>query len=238
MSIADAPDQASRHQDRFTARIADETFNFRDFDFGDRKITGAQIAEAAGAHPVTDFVVLQQLDTLELEALRPTELADLTKSNRFFVIRGDATYNFVVDGLNMVWPQKTITGRTIKRLVDKDDGDIELLLEREDQPDKLIGDEEQVRLAADGVEKFKTRPAKVTITIIVEGTAHEWHKKKISYAEVVTLEVPDYAQHPEITYSVKFANGPANRPEGTLAKGESVRVKDGMVFSVSETGQS
>lgn len=238
MSIADAPDQASRHQDGFTARIADENFNFRDFDFGDRKITGAQIAEAAGAHPVTDFVVLQQLDTLELEALRPTELADLTKPNRFFVIRGDATYNFVVDGLNMVWPQKTITGRTIKRLVDKDDGDIELLLEREDQPDKLIGDEEEVRLAGDGVEKFKTRPAKVTITIIVEGTAHEWHKKKISYAEVVTLEVPDYAQHPEITYSVKFTNGPANRPEGTLAKGESVRVKDGMVFSVSETGQS
>ena len=152
MSIADAPEQASRHQDGFMARIADETFNFRDFDFGDRKITGAQIAEVVGAHPVTDFVVLQQLETLELEALRPTELADLTKSNRFFVIRGDATYNFVVDGLNMVWPQKTITGQTIKRLVDKDEDDIELLLEREDQPDKIIGDDDQVRLVGDGVE--------------------------------------------------------------------------------------
>ena len=75
-------------------------------------------------------------------------------------------------------------------------------------------------------------------TIIVEGTEHEWRKDTISYDEVVTLEVPDYAQHPEITYSVKYKRGHGNKPEGTLAKGESVRVKNGMIFSVSETGQS
>ena len=46
-----------------------------------------------------------------------------------------------------------------------------------------------------------------TVTIIVEGTPHEWPKGEISYSEVVTLEVPDYAQHPEITYSVKYVRG-------------------------------
>ena len=75
-------------------------------------------------------------------------------------------------------------------------------------------------------------------TIIVEGTPHQWTKKEITYDEVVTLEVPDYAQHPEITYSVKYKNGQGNKPEDTLAKGETVKVKDGMIFSVSETGQS
>lgn len=75
-------------------------------------------------------------------------------------------------------------------------------------------------------------------TIIVEGTAHEWTKKEITYDEVVTLEVPDYAQHPEITYSVKYKKGQGNKPEGDLTKGESVKVKDGMIFNVSETGQS
>jgi hypothetical protein len=77
-----------------------------------------------------------------------------------------------------------------------------------------------------------------TVTIIVEGTPHEWRKDKITFDEVVTLEVPDYAQHPEITYSVKYKNGQGNKPEDTLAKGESVKVKDGMIFYVSETGQS
>jgi hypothetical protein len=241
MSVVDetgAKPAELREHEEFTALIADESFNFHTIRFEDRKVTGAQIAEAMKAHPVSDFVVLQQLESLELEALRPTELADLEKSNRFFVIKGDATYMFVVDGLSMAWPQKVITGQTIKRLVGKDSDEFELLLEREDQPDRVTDDNDEVRLANDGVEKFKTRPAKTTVTIIVEGTPHEWSKKKISYDEVVTLEVPDHAQHPEITYSVKYTNGPGNKPEGTLAKGASVKVKDGMIFSVSETGQS
>jgi len=81
-------------------------------------------------------------------------------------------------------------------------------------------------------------PEKKTVTIIVEGTPHEWPKGKITYAEVVTLEVPDYAQHPEITYSVKYKNGKGNKPEGVLVAGASVEVKEGMIFSVSDTGQS
>lgn len=79
---------------------------------------------------------------------------------------------------------------------------------------------------------------KKTVTIIVEGTPHEWPKEEITYAEVVTLEVPDYAQHPEITYAVKYTRGQGNKPEGILSPGGSVKVKDGMIFNVSETGQS
>jgi len=80
--------------------------------------------------------------------------------------------------------------------------------------------------------------AKKTVTIIVEGTEHEWQKGDITYADVVTLEVPDYSQHPEITYSVKYKRGNGNKPEGILSPGTSVKTKDGMIFNVSETGQS
>jgi len=79
---------------------------------------------------------------------------------------------------------------------------------------------------------------KKTVTIVVNGTPHEWPKGEITYAEVVTLDVPDYAQHPEITYSVKYKKGQGDKPEGTLSPGGSVKVKEGMSFSVSETGQS
>jgi hypothetical protein len=79
---------------------------------------------------------------------------------------------------------------------------------------------------------------KKTVEIVVKGTLHAWPKDEITYAEVVTLEVPDYAQHPEITYSVKYKNGHGNKPEGILSPGGSVKVKDRMIFNVSETGQS
>lgn len=78
-----------------------------------------------------------------------------------------------------------------------------------------------------------------TVTIVVEGTPHEWPKDElITYAQVVTLEVPGYAQKSGITYSVTYKNGPGNKPEGVLVPGASVKVKDGMIFNVSETGQS
>ena len=76
------------------------------------------------------------------------------------------------------------------------------------------------------------------VNIVVEGTPHEWPKDDITYAQVVTLEVPDYAQHPEITYSVTYKRGHGDKPEGILAPGGSVKVKDGMTFNVSPTGQS
>jgi hypothetical protein len=79
---------------------------------------------------------------------------------------------------------------------------------------------------------------KKTVTIVVDGTPHEWPKGEISFAEVVTLEFSDYAQHPEITYSVTYKRGQGHKPEGVLAPGESVKVKDGMIFNVSKTGQS
>ncbi len=79
---------------------------------------------------------------------------------------------------------------------------------------------------------------KKTVTIVVEATEHEWPKDLITYTEVVTLEVPDYPQHTDINYSVKYKNGHGNKPEGILAPGASVKVKDGMIFSVSPTGQS
>lgn len=84
----------------------------------------------------------------------------------------------------------------------------------------------------------KNKEKDKTVTIFVNAVAHEWPKGMISYAEVVTLDVPDYPQHPEITYSVTYSRGHGERPEGVLNIGETVKVKEGMRFRVSPTGQS
>jgi transposase len=41
---------------------------------------------------------------------------------------------------------------------------------------------------------------KKLVKIIVEAVEHEWPKEEITYAEVVTLEDPEYPQHPERVY--------------------------------------
>lgn len=78
-----------------------------------------------------------------------------------------------------------------------------------------------------------------TVTIYVEGKPHEWPKNEdILYDQVVKMEVPEYTPQSNITYSVKWTKGHGEKPEGILVAGASVKVKDGIRFTVSETGQS
>jgi len=78
---------------------------------------------------------------------------------------------------------------------------------------------------------------KKLVTIIVEGTEHPWPKDEITYAEVVTLEDPEYPQHPERVYSITYERAHGEK-QGVLPKGGSVKVKDGMIFYVKDTGES
>ena len=101
----------------------------------------------------------------------------------------------------------------------RNDDAIELLLEREDQPDKVIEDEDDVRLAGHGVEKFKTRPAKIHVKIIVNGREKEWTKKRISFAELVAIAYPVPPNGQNSVYTITFHQGPPHHPEGTLTEG-------------------
>ena len=77
------------------------------------------------------------------------------------------------------------------------------------------------------------------VTIYVETKPHRWAKNEpISFAQVVKLEVPDYTPSSQITYSVKWTRGNGEKLEGILVPGASVKVKDGIRFTVSETCQS
>ena len=79
---------------------------------------------------------------------------------------------------------------------------------------------------------------KKQVTIVIDGTEHEVEKDEMTYVEIRTLADPEFPLHPNTTYSVTYKRGPGNKPEGTFSPGGSVKVKDGMVFNVSRTGQS
>ncbi len=76
-----------------------------------------------------------------------------------------------------------------------------------------------------------------SLIIVVEAVEHQWPKGEITYSEVVTLEDPDYPQHPERVYSVTYERAHGNKT-GVLPAGGSVKVKEGMVFYVKDTGES
>ena len=78
-----------------------------------------------------------------------------------------------------------------------------------------------------------------TTTIIIDGTPHEWNEKEISYEQVVNLAYdgnPPTGEFVEIT--VGHHRGHGQKPEGDLEPGETVNVKDGMIFDVTATDRS
>jgi hypothetical protein len=73
--------------------------------------------------------------------------------------------------------------------------------------------------------------------IFVNEDKHEIETHAISYERVVDLYLGE-GQPPSKQYVIKYSHGPSENPSGTLAPGEEVKVKNGMRFRVSGTGES
>ncbi len=74
--------------------------------------------------------------------------------------------------------------------------------------------------------------------IIVNGEEKEFEGKNISYIEVVALAFGNASNNDRTIYTVTYARGHGNKPEGSMVAGDSVRVKEGMVFNVVRTDKS
>lgn len=105
----------------------------------------------------------------------------------------------------------------------------------ENEDELIPRDETSVHLTPD--EHFYSQRDK-EVTIIVNAEPKTWDKRRISYEQVTLLAFPDPPPGIIITYTVEYERGPRRRPEGSLTVGESVKVREGMIFSVTETGRS
>jgi len=78
---------------------------------------------------------------------------------------------------------------------------------------------------------------KKDVIIIVNGREKTVAKEEISFSEVVALAF-DTPQNETVIFTVTYRRGHGNKPEGSMVSGESVRVKEGMIFNVSATNKS
>jgi hypothetical protein len=85
--------------------------------------------------------------------------------------------------------------------------------------------------------KNKMEKAKKIVTIIVNGRQNEWAEKEISYAQVVALAFENPHMDDTYLYLIDYSRAEGNK-KGSLEAGETIKVKDGMVFNVSETHRS
>jgi Multiubiquitin len=75
-------------------------------------------------------------------------------------------------------------------------------------------------------------------TIIVNGRKKVVMTNQVSFDLIVHLAFDPVPIGPNILFTVTYGHGPKVNPEGMLLEGESVKIKDGMVFSVTQTDKS
>ena len=87
--------------------------------------------------------------------------------------------------------------------------------------------------------KHEEQPHDRPFTIIVNGAQKIVTAKEMSYAEIVNLAFDNNPPTgPYIVITVTYRRGHGSKPEGNLSVGESVKIKDGMIFNVTATDKS
>lgn len=74
------------------------------------------------------------------------------------------------------------------------------------------------------------------VAIIINGREKKWSKKEITFDEVVVLSELPTGEN--TLFTMTYRRGEGNKPEGGLSPGDTVRVKDGMIFNVTATDKS
>ena len=77
-----------------------------------------------------------------------------------------------------------------------------------------------------------------SITIVVNGRAKSVQKEDFTFDEIVKLafDNPPYGEN--TLFTITYRKGHGNKPDGILGEGESVNVKEGMIFDVTATDKS
>jgi multiubiquitin len=89
----------------------------------------------------------------------------------------------------------------------------------------------ETRMSTQEKEKEKST------TVVVNGREKTVTSKELTFDEVVNLAFDDPQPGPNIYFTITYRRGHGNK-EGSLVEGESVKVKDGMIFNVIRTDKS
>lgn len=91
---------------------------------------------------------------------------------------------------------------------------------------------------AETLTEFEDLERKHRFEIVVNTRPKVVYSREVSYHEIVKLAFENPTTDPNVIFTITYRDGPRENPEGTLAKGQTVKVKDCMIFNVTRTDRS
>ena len=153
----------------------------------DPKLTGRQVRSLAGAAPASDFILIMIADgaAQSVGLDRSVHLDEIASPVVFRLFRSDRTFSFTVNERGFEWGEAIIDADEIRQVARVPD-DHDLILDSDG--DRIIGDDDAVRLKGDGVERIVSRPmAKQTITLIVNTRPKTSSARRLTFTDLVSV---------------------------------------------------
>jgi hypothetical protein len=202
----------------------------------DQYITGAELKQLAGI-PLDAELFLSISKPYKDELIENDKQVNLARPEMeyFFVKK---KLHFFINDKPFTWYKQYIRGIEIRELGNISAEDDIFLDIKEGWEDDQILDDEVVDLARPGKERFFSKPRSTEFTIIVNARQHVWKETNISFEQLVVLAFGTYDNNPNKGYTITYSRGWDPKPEGTMVKGSSVRVKNKMIFDVTATDKS
>ena len=213
------------------------TVNGRPFSIGDDDPSGRDLRATARLDPASAWILVQIRDrgatSVGLDDKIPLRKGDTAVFRAF---ESDRLFSFTLVERGWEWGAETILESELRQYGEiGDDQDIVL----DTAHDQVIERGATIPLAGKGAEQFITRPTPPReVTIRVNGRKRTVPTGLIGYDTVVALAFPDAVPNPEVIYTVGFRHGGSAHPEGSLVAGQSVEVREGMIFVATPTNRS
>ena len=153
-------------------------------------------------------------------------------------VQNNNELHLTIDGNQYEWHHEYITGAEIKELANIPvENEIFLAIKKpwEDEP---IMDDTKVNLARPEIEHFYSKEKHTKVILVVNLKEKSWTEEKINFEQVIQLAYGSYDPRPEKGYTVTYDRGPHQNPEGSMVVGNSVYVKNKMIFHVKQTDRS
>lgn len=206
------------------------------FRWKDQHITGVQAKKLAHL-PAEAQLYLSLPDPWDDELIRDEDHVDLARPEieSFYVKR---PLNYTLNRIGYESDRQFVRGLKLRQQGNIPADHQIYLVNKTPWEDELILDDDLVDLARPGTEHFISKPEAIDIILKVNNRDKPWHKREISFEEVVKIAYPNYDSNADKVYTVVYKKGPVQNPEGSMLPGQKVRVKNKMVFNVTETTRS
>lgn len=201
--------------------------------------TGRELLTIANLTPVEDFELLYKINEKGFTPIQLDEIVDLkTAGIEGFRAKPYRNLKIKVNNKQYEVEECFMTPFEIMELAGINPDRFYLKEIRKGNIEVSYKDDVEHKIAITKASCFVSCQREEIKCVIVNAREKAWSNEKISYEDVVILAYGNIPNNPNVIYTIVYKNGVPSKPEGSLAKGAVIYVKNKMIFNVVPSNKS